>query len=232
MKDFLSPKALFSLENTLYPSLFEEVEFCWELLKKIAPFLESQSLGKIEVEIPPLVHLENPELISIGEGSVVEPGAYIKGPCLLGKNCVVRQGSYIRGNVLAEDNVVIGHTTEAKNCLFLEGAQAAHFAYLGDSVLGRKVNLGAGTKLANLKLDHKEVIIHAAGDTFHTGLRKFGAIIGDGAQIGCNAVTHPGTIIGKGAFWFPCVSHGGVVPSNCVVRPKERAEVIERKDIK
>ena len=141
--------------------------------------------------------LINPELISIGKGTVIEPGAYIKGPCIIGENCTVRHGAYIRGDFIAGNNCVIGHDTEVKNCVMLNDARAGHFAYLGDTVVGNDVNLGAGTKCANLKLDGRPIIVHCEGTRIATGVKKFGAILGDGAQTGCNTVTNPGTLLEK-----------------------------------
>lgn len=218
----------FDLHNFAHKALFDRVRYPWELLPLIEDYLAEQALGKIEVTIPPGVTLEHPETISIGEGTVVEAGAYIRGPCLIGKNCQIRQGAYIRGSFIAGDGCVVGHATEVKNSLFLNGAQAAHFAYLGDCILGNRVNLGAGTKCANLKLDHKEIEILFEGKKIKTGLRKLGAIIGDECQIGCNAVTNPGTLIFPLALWYPCVNHGGVVPRRALVRSGERSQVVDR----
>jgi NDP-sugar pyrophosphorylase family protein len=206
----------------------DRTEYPWELLALLKGYLESLALGKIEGTVENGAVLVNPELISIGKGTVVESGAYIRGPFVIGENGSVRQGAYVRGHVLAGDEVVIGHTTEAKNTIFLDGAQAGHFAYLGDSVLGNRVNVGAGTKCANLRLDGKNISVNALGKKFDTGLRKFGAIIGDDVQIGCNAVTNPGTVIGQGAVWHPCVNHGGYIPPGGIVKQKNPASVVER----
>lgn len=209
---------LFDLSHFKHAAVFLGCKYPWEALSKIEGYLKSITLGKIEVGIPSGAHLIHPELISIGKGSVVEQGAYIAGPCVIGENCTIRQGAYIRGLAVVGDNVVIGHDTEVKNTIFLNGANAAHFAYLGDCILGNKVNLGAGTKCANLRLDHAEVVIKLNGESFPTGLRKFGAILGDGTQLGCNSVTNPGTITGKNVFCHPCVNFGGVVPENTEIR--------------
>lgn len=175
-----------------------------ELIPAISPYLESLSLGTIEIEVVNGVFLENPESIFIGKGTRIEPGAYIQGPCWIGENCTIRHGAYIRGNCIAEEGVVIGHATEVKNAYFFSKAHAAHFAYVGDSILGHAVNLGAGVKLANVRFDKKEIAIRHEGKKYLTGLRKFGAILGDRCQIGCNAVTNPGTLIGPDTFFDPC----------------------------
>jgi len=149
------------------------------------------------------------EKISIGQGTVVEPGALIKGPTIIGKNTEVRQGAYIRGTCIIGDRCVVGHTTEMKSSVMLNDAKAGHFAYIGDSILGNNVNLGAGTKLANLKLVDSNVTIRINDITHNTGIRKFGAIMGDGVETGCNSVTNPGTILGKASMVYPCVSVKG-----------------------
>ena len=144
--------------------------------------------------------------IQLGMGTVVEPGALIKGPTIIGPHTEIRQGAYLRGKCIIGSRCVVGHTTEMKNSVMLDGAKAGHFAYIGDSILGCDTNLGAGTKLANLKLKGDTVAIPFEGLMLDTGLRKLGAIIGDGTEIGCNAVTNPGTLLGKESGVLPTVS--------------------------
>ena len=190
----------FNLENFSHRELFSSSQYAWEPLKLLDNYLSSQELGKIECPVPNGVHLVNQELISIGKGTILEPGAYIKGPCIIGENCEVRHGAYIRGFVLTGDRCLLGHASELKSSILLDDVCAAHFNYVGDSILGNKVNLGAGVKLANLRLDNEMVLVQK----IPTNLKKLGAIIGDGAQLGCNVVTNPGTMIGRGAFCYPC----------------------------
>jgi UDP-N-acetylglucosamine diphosphorylase / glucose-1-phosphate thymidylyltransferase / UDP-N-acetylgalactosamine diphosphorylase / glucosamine-1-phosphate N-acetyltransferase / galactosamine-1-phosphate N-acetyltransferase len=144
--------------------------------------------------------------IELGTGAVVEPGALIKGPTIIGSHTEIRQGAYIRGKCIIGSRCVVGHTTEMKSSVMLDGAKAGHFAYIGDSILGCNTNLGAGTKLANLKLKGNTVAIPFEGTMIDTGLRKLGAIIGDRTEIGCNAVTNPGTLLGKESAVLPTVS--------------------------
>ncbi len=210
----LSPSALFDLSSFSHASLFENCSHVWEALAKIGPYLASFELGAIQCEVPDGVYLVDRHLISIGKNTVLEPGAYIKGPCIIGDNCVVRHGAYIRGEFICGNNCVIGHTTEVKHSIFLDHVAAAHFAYLGDSILGNHVNLGAGTKCANLRFDRNEINIRCEGNRIRTGLRKFGAIFGDGAQSGCNSVTNPGTILLPKTSCLPCANVGGVVELN------------------
>lgn len=218
MKHF-SPQELFDLSHFQHSLIFDECENVWEVLPKIEKFLRSLTLGVIQVGIPTGAHLIQPDLISIGKGSVIEPGAYIRGPCIIGENCTIRQGSYIRGQVIVGNHCVIGHDTEMKNVLMLDKAQAAHFAYLGDSIIGNCVVLGAGAKCANLRLDHREVTVHFNKQKFSTGLKKFGAILGDYTQLGCNSVTNPGTITGKHVHCYPCMNFGGYIPPHSLIEP-------------
>lgn len=205
-----SPDRFFDLSNFKHAALFDKCVFVWEALSRIAPYLKDHA-GVIEVTVPKEAHLVNRESISIGKGTVVEPGAYICGPCIIGENCQVRHGAYIRGNFICGDRCVIGHDTEIKNAIFINDTHAAHFAYVGDSILGNRVNLGAGTKCANLRLDNGQIKVHLDGTVYPTGLRKLGAIFGDDAQTGCNSVTNPGTFFGKKATCYPCVNFGGVL---------------------
>jgi bifunctional N-acetylglucosamine-1-phosphate-uridyltransferase/glucosamine-1-phosphate-acetyltransferase GlmU-like protein len=156
--------------------------------------------------------------IFVGEGTVVEPGAFIRGPVIIGHNTEVRQGAYIRGNCLIGDRCVVGHTTEMKNAVMLHDAKAGHFAYIGDSILGNDVNLGAGTRCANLKITQSEVTVRARERVYKTGLKKFGAILGDNVQIGCNAVTSPGVLMGRSSLVYPNINvPGGFYPARSII---------------
>ncbi len=220
------PTSFFNLEHFQHAALFNSSAQVWEVITFLPAYLNKLTLGNIEILIPSGVILERPELISIGKGTVIEPGTLIRGPCIIGKNCTIRQGAYIRGNFIAGDNCVIGHCTEVKNSIMLDNSKAPHFAYLGETVLGNNVNLGAGVKCANFKFDGKEIIIHHAGKHFATGLRKLGAIIGDDSQLGCNSATNPGTLIGKYCHLYPCTNFGGVAPDNSLIGSEIRASII------
>ena len=151
--------------------------------------------------------------VYIAEGATVEPTAFIQGPCVVGPGAEIRHGAYIRGNVWVGANAVVGHTTEVKGSVFFDDAKAGHFAYVGDSILGLSVNLGAGTKLANLKLRGNDVKFKhpITSELMPTGLRKMGAIIGDGSQTGCNSVLSPGTILMRNTAVLPCVHFQGTL---------------------
>ena len=168
--------------------------------------------------------------IYIGKGTVIEPGALIKGPTIIGNNTEVRQGAYIRGDCLIGDRCVVGHTTEVKTSILLNDAKAGHFAYVGDSILGNHVNLGAGTKLANLKIIDVEMKLRIEGEVYKTGLRKLVAILGDHVETGCNSVTSPGTLLGKGSLVYPCLNvPGGYYPKRSIIGIRTKKVLTIRK---
>ena len=170
--------------------------------------------------------------IFIGKGTQLEPSAIIKGPALIGENCDIRQGAYIRGNVLVGDHCVIGHTTEVKNSILMNHTEAGHFNYIGDSIIGSHVNLGAGSKLANLQLrsaDEKlkdyinPIQIPLDSGNQNTGMEKLGSIVGDHVELGCNAVVCPGTLLGKNVWVYPGLTlPKGYYPTGTLLLPKER----------
>jgi carbonic anhydrase/acetyltransferase-like protein (isoleucine patch superfamily) len=184
---------------------------------KLRVRLEGQEVNDASVVHAGAVFMD--DLIHIAPGAVIEPGALIKGPSFIGPGSEVRQGAYLRGGCLIGAGCVVGHTTEVKNSAMLDGAKAGHFAYLGDSILGREVNLGAGTKLANLKIIDRPFRIKV-GETVHMiERRKFGAIMGDGCETGCNSVTNPGTVLGRRSLVAPCKSvPSGFHPPRSVIR--------------
>jgi bifunctional N-acetylglucosamine-1-phosphate-uridyltransferase/glucosamine-1-phosphate-acetyltransferase GlmU-like protein len=171
--------------------------------------------------ILPGAFLSNDKII-IGPGTIVEPGAFIKGPVIIGSHSEIRQGAYIRGECLVGNRCVVGHTTEMKGSILLDGAKAPHFAYVGDSILGKNVNLGAGTKLANLKMIPGSIVITLDKKRYDTGRRKLGAILGDHTETGCNSVTSPGTLMGPSSIVYSGVAvPGGYYPSKTIVMPSQ-----------
>ncbi len=201
-----TPERFFDLQEFLHKDLFKLGSPVWDSLSELKGYLDNKNLGRIECDIPKGVTLVNPDKISIGKGTRVESGAYIEGPCVLGEDSQVRHGAYIRPYVLTGKKCVIGHSTEVKHSILIDGSQAPHFNYVGDSILGNNVNLGAGVICANFRLDHGEVIVEIEGNCFKTGLRKFGAILGDLSQIGCNSVLNPGVLLRKRTFLRACSS--------------------------
>lgn len=147
-------------------------------------------------------------MIWVGEGTTIDPGATISPPCIIGKGCEIRTGAYIRGNVLIGDGCVIGNSTEVKNAILFDGVKAPHFNYIGDSILGKGVHLGAGVILSNVRCDHG-LVIAGGKDGIPTGRRKMGAVLGDFCEVGCHCVLNPGTILGRGCMVYPLTSVKG-----------------------
>jgi len=214
---------LFDLAQTEHAALFDGCNHAWEALKKIEPYL-----AKVTKQNPPprFPGATIGERVIIGAGTVVEPGAMIKGPAIIGKNCQIRHNAYIRENVIVGDNCVVGNSSELKNALLFNGCQVPHFNYIGDSILGYKAHTGAGVICSNLKSLPGNVTIPVDGKPLDTGLRKFGALIGDGAEVGCNSVLNPGSILGRGAIIYPGVSWRGFLPANNIAKNKAEVEVV------
>lgn len=217
---------LFDLAQTEHASLFDGCHYAWEALKKIEPYL-----ARVAKQNPPkkFPGATVGDRVIIGEGTVVEPGAMVKGPAIIGKNCQVRHNAYIRENVLIGDGCVIGNSSELKNALLFNGAQVPHFNYIGDSILGHQAHTGAGVICSNLKSLPGNVSILVNGTPLDTGLRKFGALIGDGAEVGCNSVLNPGSILGRGAVIYPGVSWRGFLPANNIAKNKAEIEVVVKR---
>ena len=183
----------------------------------------------VEIESPVLL---KPLGIFLDEGTVLEPSAIIKGPALIGKGCEIRQGAYLRGNVVVGDHCVIGHNTEIKNSILMNHSEAGHFNYIGDSIIGSYVNLGAGSRLANLEFrspaDKRDILfprilMEVEGKEIHTGRSKFGAVLGDYAEIGCNAVLSPAVLMGKESCVYPNITVSkGYYPPQTRLAPADR----------
>jgi NDP-sugar pyrophosphorylase family protein len=218
---------LFDLTQTEHASIFDGCNYAWEALKKIEPYL-----AKITRQNPPprFPGATIGERVIIGTGTVVEPGALIKGPAIIGQNCQIRHNAYIRENVIIGDGCVVGNASELKNALLFNGAQVPHYNYIGDSILGHKAHTGAGVICSNLKsLPGNVIVMPKASPSIDTGLRKFGALIGDGAEVGCNSVLNPGSILGKGAIIYPGVNWRGFLPANNIAKNKAEVEVVAKR---
>jgi NDP-sugar pyrophosphorylase family protein len=217
---------LFDLSQTEHAAIFDGCHYAWEALKKIEPYL-----AKIPRQNPPprFPGATIGDRVIIGEGTVVEPGAMIKGPAIIGKNCQIRHNAYIRENVIIGDECVIGNSSELKNALLFNKVQTPHFNYIGDSILGYKAHTGAGVICSNLKSLPGNVTIMVDGQPLDTGLRKFGALIGDGAEVGCNSVLNPGSILGRGAIIYPGVNWRGILPANSIAKNKAEIEVVVKR---
>lgn len=204
MKELSYNETFFDLKDCFFKELFLENEYVWDFLKNLKAYIDSVEKFTIKAEIHPLATLVNSSKIAIGENSTIHPGALIEGPCIIGKNVHIGHGAYLRPYSLIGDFCHVGHATEIKHSVLLSHAKAPHFNYIGDSLLGNHVNLGAGVVLANYKTNHKEVSVKYEGQKILTGLKKFGAIVGDYSFLGCNSVTNPGTLIAKRFSCTPC----------------------------
>jgi UDP-N-acetylglucosamine diphosphorylase / glucose-1-phosphate thymidylyltransferase / UDP-N-acetylgalactosamine diphosphorylase / glucosamine-1-phosphate N-acetyltransferase / galactosamine-1-phosphate N-acetyltransferase len=221
------PADLFDLGKTEHAAIFDGCEFAWEALRKIESYIAANLKPELRNKCEGVAYIG--DKVFIGEGTVVEDGVMIKGPAIIGRNCQIRHNAYLRENVIIGDGCVVGNSTEIKNSLLFNNAGAPHFNYVGDSILGHKAHLGAGVKVSNIKLFPGNIAVTVDGKPFDTGLRKFGALLGDGAEIGCNAVLNPGSIIGRGAVIYPNVFWRGVLPAGSIAKNKAEVEMIVRK---
>src|SRR5881394_2141454 len=222
------PEDLFDLSQTEHASIFDGCEYAWDALKKIKSYLAANLRPGLHHKADGPSHI-GPNVF-IGEGTVVEAGVMIKGPAIIGRNCQIRHNAYFREHVIVGDNCVVGNSCELKGALLFNNSQVPHFNYVGDSIIGYKAHLGAGVILSNVKLDHGEISV-AAGDTpIATGLTKFGAIVGDRTEIGCNAVINPGSVLGRDCLVYPNVNFRGVLPEGSVVKLRQEFQILERRE--
>ena len=204
------------LKQTDHAAIFHDVTQAWEVLPKLAKYLAEQmspaNFGQVIGD--PVIG----EQVYIGPDTVIEPGAYIKGPAWIGPNCQIRHGAYIRENVIIGAGSVVGNSCEIKNSILFNNCQVPHFNYVGDSILGTKVHLAAGVIVSNLKLNGDFITLRVDHAVLATGLRKFGALIGDGVEVGCNAVINPGSVLGRNSLIYPGVAWRGVLPKNSIAK--------------
>jgi NDP-sugar pyrophosphorylase family protein len=221
------PADLFDLAQTEHAAIFDGCRFAWDALKKIEGYIAANLKLELRNKCDGRAFIG--EKVFIGEGTVLEDGVMIKGPAIIGRNCQIRHNAYFRENVIIGDGCVVGNSSELKNALLFNGAQAPHYNYVGDSILGHKAHLGAGVKISNLKMFPGNIEVEVDGVPFDTGLRKFGALLGDGAEAGCNAVLNPGSILGRGAVIYPNVFWRGILPANTIAKNKAEIEVVVRR---
>jgi len=225
-----APADYLSLEHTAHPKLFENQKYVWDALKQIASYLQFRLKPGVLGELLGKPFIGNS--VFVGAGTIVEQGAVLKGPAWIGEKCHIRSGCYVRENVIVGNGVVMGNSCEFKNSIIFDEAQVPHFNYVGDSILGYQAHLGAGVILSNVKLDHGEIAVAAAEGNIATGLTKFGAIVGDRTEIGCNAVINPGSVLGRDCLVYPGVNFRGVLPEGSVLKLRQEVQVLERRDRK
>lgn len=211
---------------------FKDTQYPWQglvHLKARMRELLSEKGTRIPDSLPSSVVIKGD--VHIEEGALIEENTYIQGPAFIGVGAEVRFGAYIRGDVYVGAKAVVGHDTEVKHSILLPGAKAAHFAYVGDSILGREVNLGAGTKCANVRVDmgKNNLILRINGERHDSGIRKFGAIMGNNSSVGCNSVTNPGTLIGRDSLAYPLANLSGYIPPRTVVKVRQEQHQVPRR---
>ncbi|QQY07482.1 MAG: UDP-N-acetylglucosamine diphosphorylase [Candidatus Xiphinematobacter sp.] len=212
------PEDYFDLAHTEHATIFEKVENVWEALSRIGTYLQLNLRSGVKGKLigKPLIGKKT----RVGKGTLIESGAVIKGPAWIGEHCQIRHGCYIRENVIVGNGVILGNSCELKNCLVFDGARLPHFNYVGDSILGYQAHLGAGVILSNVKLSSDEVWVTGPHGKIATGLRKFGAILGDCAKVGCHSILNPGSLIGPHAVLYPGCQWHGVLPACSIVKPR------------
>ena len=221
------PADLFDLSQTAHSAIFNDCEFAWDALKKLADYVSENLKPALHNRCEGNAYVG--DNVFIGEGTVLEDGVMIKGPAIIGRNCEIRHNAYIRENVIIGDGCLVGNASEIKHSILFNNCQVPHFNYVGDSIFGYKAHIGAGVKISNVKLVPGNVQVEKDGVPFDTGLRKFGALLGDHAEVGCNSVLNPGTIMGRNSVIYPNVNWRGILPANMIVKNKAPQEVIVRR---
>ncbi len=220
----------FDLPPSLAPfaGFFRPEANAWEWVSLIAAALAAQDAPRAgAARVPAGVQVEGP--VHFGSGVTFPASATIIGPAWIGPGTQIRPGAFIRGGVITGADCVLGHACEFKNCLLLDRVQVPHFSYVGDSVLGNGAHLGAGAICSNLRLDQQVIFITTAQGPVNTGMRKLGAILGDAAEVGCNAVLNPGTLLGKRSLVMPAIAFGGVLPAGTIARVRQPLTLVPRK---
>lgn len=214
-------KNLYNLDETIAKEIFDGCIYPWEVLPKIKDFIIKlgKTLSKDEYD-------EVGENIWVAKNAKVAPTAYINGPVIIGKNAEVRHCAFIRGSAIVGENAVVGNSTELKNVILFNNVQVPHYNYVGDSILGYKSHMGAGSITSNVKSDKKLVIVKNKEEQIETGLKKFGAMVGDNVEVGCGSILNPGSVIGKNTNIYPLSSVRGVIASNSIY--KNQGEIVEK----
>ncbi len=208
-------KDLYTLEESVAGEFLSGFEYPWEALAHIKDFI---------LELGPKLSADEYDYkgdnVWISKTAKIYPNNYIGGPCIIGPETEVRPGAFIRGNALVGAGCVVGNSTELKNVILFNKVQVPHYNYVGDSILGFKAHMGAGSITSNVKSDKLNVVVHNEGEDIATGLKKFGAMLGDNVEVGCNSVLNPGTVIGKFSNVYPTSAVRGVVPEHSIYKAK------------
>ena len=212
---------LYTLKETIAKDLFEGVEYPWEVLPKISGFI--LELG---ATLPKEEYDKVGEDVWIAKSAKVFESAYIHGPAIIGKDAEVRHCAFIRGNAIVGEGAVVGNSTELKNVVLFNKVQVPHYNYVGDSILGYKAHMGAGSITSNVKSDKKLVVLKTPNENIETGIKKFGAMLGDEVEVGCGTVLNPGSVVGKHTNIYPLSSVRGYVPAGSIY--KKQGEVVEK----
>ncbi len=212
---------LYNLEETMARELLETATYPWEVLPKISEFII-----KLGNTLDPNKYEKRAENIWIAKTAKVAPTAYINGPAIIGENAEIRHCAFIRGNAIVGEGAVVGNSTELKNVILFNKVQVPHYNYVGDSIIGFKSHMGAGSITSNVKSDKKLVIVKNDKETIETGLKKFGAMLGDNVEVGCGSVLNPGTVIGRNTNVYPLSCVRGVVKENSIYKNKN--EIVEK----
>ncbi len=214
-------KDLYDLDHTLAKDYLSQFTYPWEALKGIKDFI---------LELGPTLgddYNEVAENVWVHKTATVFDSAYLGAPCIIGPETEVRHGAFIRGSALVGANCVVGNSVELKNVILFDHVQTPHYNYVGDSILGYFSHMGAGSITSNVKSDKKLVVVHNGTEKIETGIKKFGAMLGDHVEVGCNAVCNPGTVIGRYSSVYPTSCVRGVIPENCIF--KNSGDIVERK---
>ncbi len=218
---------LFDFSQSDHSSILAKEGPAWDAISRIAPYLE-QLLAAVD---GPLIKGKVDDRANVGpevyvaEGAMVEAFATIQGPAWIGSGTTVRAGAYLRNNVIIGDDCTLGNSSEFKNCLLFNKCEVPHFNYVGDSILGYRAHLGAGVICSNVRLDRTSVKLSLDGEVIDTGLRKFGALVGDATEVGCNSVLTPGTILGRGCILYPNTHWKGVLGDKQIVKTRQEQEI-------
>ncbi len=217
----MTVKEMYTLDETIAKDIFDGVEYPWEVLPKISNFIMELGVALSEEE-----YEKRGDNVWVARSAKVAPTAFIGGPAIIGKDAEVRHCAFIRANAIVGEGAVVGNSTELKNVILFNKVQVPHYNYVGDSILGFKAHMGAGSITSNVKSDKKLVVVKTPEENIETGMKKFGAMLGDNVEVGCGTVLNPGSVVGKNTNIYPLSMVRGYVPSNSIY--KKQGEVVEK----